>query len=176
MCCSSVDSLWNILRIRGTDAYMPTLRKVPWYTAVNRPVINWQSIRSITPPWPGMTESKSLRLYVRLIAEAKKPPKGAMSDVKAENTNECSWIGRSFTCWSERWREIICGTSYTRGRKIVAGLQSRGATTHCNFSKGQTNQVYCSKWAQKDRANELSMRRTYLRQEFTIEKSKHQCA
>ena len=35
------------------------------------------------PPWPGIKDSKSFTLYARLIALAKKPPKGATNEAKA---------------------------------------------------------------------------------------------
>ena len=37
--------------------------------------MNWQSNRSINPPWPGMMESKSLIPYALLMAEAKNSKK-----------------------------------------------------------------------------------------------------
>lgn len=42
--------------------------------------MNWQSIRSVMPPWPGMLSPKSLILKVRFKPEAKKPPNGAMRE------------------------------------------------------------------------------------------------
>ena len=47
----------------------------------------WQSILSITPPWPGINESKSLISYVLLMADAKKPPKGATTRKKKTKNN-----------------------------------------------------------------------------------------
>ena len=44
--------------------------------------MNSQSTRSVTPPWPGIKESKSFTSYARLIAEARKPPNGATTDAK----------------------------------------------------------------------------------------------
>lgn len=43
---------------------------------------SWQSMRSARPPCPGIESPKSLRFTPRLKPEAKKPPKGAMSDAK----------------------------------------------------------------------------------------------
>ncbi len=54
---------------------------------------NWQSIRSVMPPCPGMESEKSFTLKARLNPLAKKPPKGAISEAKMEKTSECSWIG-----------------------------------------------------------------------------------
>lgn len=59
--------------------------------------MNWQSIRSVTPPCPGMIESKSLIPYARFIAEAQKPPKGAMTDVKPAMSSAWSWMGAMVT-------------------------------------------------------------------------------
>ena len=44
---------------------------------------------------PGMTESKSLTWFARLIADAKKPPNGATEDAKTAKPMACSWIGFS---------------------------------------------------------------------------------
>ena len=41
---------------------------------VKKPMMNWQSKRSVMPPWPGMESPKSLILKVRLRPEAKNPP------------------------------------------------------------------------------------------------------
>jgi len=43
-------------------------------------MMNWQSMRSVIPPCPGIESPKSLILKVRLRPDAKKPPKGAMRD------------------------------------------------------------------------------------------------
>ena len=48
--------------------------------------MNWQSIRSVIPPWPGMDSPKSLTLKVRLRPEAKNPPKGAMREANVAKT------------------------------------------------------------------------------------------
>src|SRR5271154_1881154 len=47
---------------------------------VNNPMMNWQSIRSVIPPWPGMLLPKSLTLNVLFNPDAKNPPNGAMSE------------------------------------------------------------------------------------------------
>ncbi len=58
-----------------------------------KPMMNWQSMRSVIPPWPGIESPKSLILKLRLSPEAKKPPNGAISDAKEANTSECSCMG-----------------------------------------------------------------------------------
>ena len=57
------------------------------------PMMNWQSMRSVIPPWPGMDSPKSLTLKVRLRPEAKKPPKGAISEAKVAKTKMWNCIG-----------------------------------------------------------------------------------
>lgn len=51
---------------------------------------NWQSHRSSTPPWPGISFPKSFRPYARLRAEARNPPKGATREAKIAKTRECN--------------------------------------------------------------------------------------
>ena len=55
--------------------------------------MNSQSTRSVTPPWPGISESKSFTSYARLIADARKPPNGATTDANNPKTTAWSWIG-----------------------------------------------------------------------------------
>ncbi len=55
--------------------------------------MNWQSIRSVTPPCPGKMELKSLMLYARLIPLAKNPPKGAMREAKRAKIRAWNWMG-----------------------------------------------------------------------------------
>ena len=45
-------------------------------TYVQSAMMNWQSSLSVNPPCPGMRLSKSLILYARFTAEAKKPLEG----------------------------------------------------------------------------------------------------
>ena len=52
---------------------------------------NWQSKRSMMPPWPGMMSPKSLILNARLKPEAKKPPKGPMTLQKFGLCLQCLW-------------------------------------------------------------------------------------
>lgn len=56
-------------------------------------MINWQSMRSVIPPCPGIESPKSLILKVRLSPDAKNPPNGAMSDAKVANTSMWPCIG-----------------------------------------------------------------------------------
>ena len=58
-----------------------------------KPMMNWQSMRSVMPPWPGIEWPKSLILKVRFSPEAKKPPKGAMSDAKVARASVWNCIG-----------------------------------------------------------------------------------
>lgn len=46
--------------------------------------MNWQSNLSVIPPCPGIESPKSLIWKVRLIPDAKKPPKGAMREANVE--------------------------------------------------------------------------------------------
>jgi len=46
------------------------------------PMRNWQSIRSVIPPCPGIESPKSLILNALLTPLAKKPPKGAIKEAK----------------------------------------------------------------------------------------------
>ena len=52
-------------------------------------------MRSVSPPWPGMSDAKSLMLRARLKPDARKPPKGAMSDAKTAMQHACSAAGES---------------------------------------------------------------------------------
>ena len=56
-------------------------------------MMNWQSMRSVIPPCPGIESPKSLILKVRLRPEAKNPPKGAMREAKVAKTRMCTCIG-----------------------------------------------------------------------------------
>ena len=71
---------------------------MPTWAQVKTATRNWQSSRAISPPWPGMNESKSLSLYARLIALAMKPPKGATTDAKAASTTRDTIF--TFKQWS----------------------------------------------------------------------------
>src|SRR5690348_16000464 len=55
--------------------------------------MNWQSIRSVMPPCPGIESPKSLILKVLLSPEAKKPPNGAIKEAKVANTSMWNCIG-----------------------------------------------------------------------------------
>ena len=67
--------------------------------------MNWQSMRSVMPPWPGMDSPKSLTLKVRLRPEAKKPPKGAIREAMVGKTWMCICLGGLWMvwgCWEKR--------------------------------------------------------------------------
>ena len=55
--------------------------------------MNWQSMRSVMPPCPGIESPKSLTLKVRFRPEAKKPPKGAMREANVAKTKTWKWMG-----------------------------------------------------------------------------------
>ncbi len=59
--------------------------------------MNWQSIRSVIPPWPGMDSPKSLTLNVRFRPEAKNPPNGAIREAKVAKTRMWNCIGAIWT-------------------------------------------------------------------------------
>ena len=54
------------------------------------PMRPWQSKRSVIPPCPGIVSPKSFMRKARFTPEAKKPPKGAISEAKAAIIRECS--------------------------------------------------------------------------------------
>lgn len=83
-------------------------------------MMNWQSIRSVIPPWPGIDSPKSLTLNVRFRPEAKKPPKGAMSEAKVANTSVCSCMGATMTVVL-----LVKGSLYSVGMKTGLGVQER---------------------------------------------------
>src|SRR5690349_9043415 len=56
-------------------------------------MMNWQSMRSVIPPCPGIESPKSLSLKVRFRPEAKKPPKGAMTEANVAQKKEWICIG-----------------------------------------------------------------------------------
>ena len=90
--CCSVVKVANADKICDGDAWISRTSD-EWYTNVNSPIRNWQSMRSRKPPWPGSELPKSLMPAARLKPDAKKPPKGATSDANAARTIECSWNG-----------------------------------------------------------------------------------
>lgn len=57
------------------------------------PMMNWQSMRSVIPPCPGIESPKSLMLNVLLSPEAKKPPTGAINEANEASTKTWNWIG-----------------------------------------------------------------------------------
>ena len=76
-----------------------------------KPMINWQSIRSVIPPCPGMESPKSLMLKVRFRPDAKKPPNGAMREAKVAMAMMWNCIGE---------------TVIVRGRKVqVDGMKGK---------------------------------------------------
>lgn len=52
-------------------------------------MIIWQSILSLTPPWPGIRLEKSFILIDLFKPEAKKPPNGPTVLAKSERTKTC---------------------------------------------------------------------------------------
>lgn len=85
-----------------------------------KPMMNWQSIRSVIPPWPGIDSPKSLTLNVRFSPEAKKPPKGAMSEAKVAKTSICSCMGATVTV-VPLVKGSLCGVGLNTG----LGVQER---------------------------------------------------
>jgi len=78
-------------------------------------MMNWQSIRSVIPPCPGIESPKSLTLNVRLSPEAKKPPKGAMSEAKVASTRMWNCIGlRGISTVEAECRMLYLRYSYGR--------------------------------------------------------------
>ncbi len=75
--------------------------------------MNWQSMRSVMPPCPGIDSPKSLTLNVRLRPEAKKPPNGAMREAKVAKTRMWNCIGAMWTV-EGMWREKGRGISVSR--------------------------------------------------------------
>jgi hypothetical protein len=74
--------------------------------------MNWQSMRSVMPPWPGMESPKSLILKERLRPEAKKPPKGAMREAKVARLSAWNHIGGKVKAkWVLMGRKGTCGIS-----------------------------------------------------------------
>lgn len=108
------------------------------------PMMNWQSMRSVMPPWPGMESPKSLILNVRLRPEAKKPPKGAISDAKVANTKMWNCIGLiTISISAEACKRVYKVTYATvtvvgrcvqlggiKGKRYIFAIKT-GLTSHC---------------------------------------------
>jgi hypothetical protein len=92
--------------------------------------MNWQSIRSVMPPCPGILSPKSLILKARLRPLAKNPPKGAMREAKVARTKMWNWIGATTTesgigtSFPNEWMKEG-GTLNSRGTKTGLGVQSK---------------------------------------------------
>ncbi len=55
--------------------------------------MNWQSMRSVMPPCPGIEWPNSLILKGRFRPDAKKPPKGAIREAKDAKITEWNCMG-----------------------------------------------------------------------------------
>ncbi len=75
------------------------------------------------PPWPGMDSPKSLMLKVRFRPDAKKPPKGAISDANVAKTRMWNWMGANVTV--RRKEGNGAGRWYVCGLKTGFGVHSR---------------------------------------------------
>ena len=73
------------------------------------------TILSITPPCPGMMESKSLMPYARLIPDAKYPPNGATSEANIPSTNACICMGKILFTISSKWWCTCVGSPLIHG-------------------------------------------------------------
>lgn len=84
---------------------------------------NWQSMRSMIPPWPGIVLPKSLTWKVRFKPDAKKPPNGAISDANVARAATWKWmVGNAMlSVWSKGCKNE--GTRWTDGRNTGLGVQ-----------------------------------------------------
>lgn len=94
-------------------------------------MMNWQSMRSVMPPCPGMESPKSLSLKLRLSPEAKNPPKGAINEANEARTKVWIWIGANVNdrLASFGGRKNSSGMWYVRAMKTGFGSHSRPVKT-----------------------------------------------
>lgn len=88
------------------------------------PMMNWQSMRSVMPPWPGILSPKSLILKVRFRPEAKKPPNGAMSEANVARARMWNWTGLIVYVLEIGRPGGMNGTVYFLGIKTGFGVHS----------------------------------------------------
>mmetsp|Transcript_4674 Transcript_4674/g.12610 ORF Transcript_4674/g.12610 Transcript_4674/m.12610 type:complete len:222 (-) Transcript_4674:667-1332(-) len=127
-CSLRASSIASALSISTSGACAAT--KLIEYTYVNTAISSWQSIRSVTPPWPGMRSAKSFTPNARFKPEAKKPPNGAITDANSASASACSWIGASFNVGSDSVSDTRCTSSCPGGIDSRAGVNS-GGRAHC---------------------------------------------
>lgn len=78
---------------------------------INSPVINKQSLRSITPPWIKISPNYSV-FKARFNAVKKRAPKGATNATKAVMVNKCICKGDEKNWYSPRGPNCQCISFY----------------------------------------------------------------
>merc|ERR1719231_1827050 len=118
---------------------------------------NWQSMRSVTPPCPGMSESKSFTPYARLIALARKPPNGATTLAKIASAAPWSCTGLSTT---ESPAGRIAVSRHASGRPLRSASPRKGSAVSAKMGCGwhESSTPSCGRNVSRS-AGQMSQRR-----------------